>query len=1032
MFKLFGTKHSQLDIYKDFVTKIRSLETSMNILTNDELREHTRVLGIQIRDHFTNLNSEIESKMNRANQDEGGDIFELLRLNKEVVEMEKLSFANSEVMLETFIPQAFAILVSTCSRFSNLEFVEVSANSNDYLLSSIRQYISIVGNKAFYATKWEAGGSEITWNMTPYESQLLAGVILQHGQIAEMQNGEGKTLAAAFPLFLNAIAKRKVHVCTANSFLAIRDCHWMRPLFEFHGINVADIDSTIPNTEERRFAYNAEIVYGTANEFGFDYLRNNLVTDVEDIVQSNLDFVIIDEIDSVLIDESMMPLNLTGSIEKEKHILGQFQTLKPLAFAMAEEQNSYLERVFELAKSMWEKGDIDNACKNLYIIKRGAPKYKPMHDFIHTVPVVLSSLNKFEKKIERQQGDDKVEEQLFYFFDDFDVEITEKGKSFIIDASGDFNFWEVPDLDQGMTAIENEGLDILEEVNKKRILLECFEFVKETQHILSQLIRAIILYSRDIDYVVLENHVYLVDSVTGRLQKNRVYGDGLQQAIETKEDVEISDLSESYATISLQAFFQKYRKVGGMTATAKIDELEYKAIFDKQILEIAPHRPKRRIDLEDLVYRSKREKLDAIVKEVIKLIELNRPILIGTLTVEDSELISERLTANNITHNVLNAKHHEEEALIIAEAGKCRNVTIAAKMAGRGTDIKLTEESIKSGGLAVLGFERNKTRRLDEQLKGRAGRQGAPGTTQFFVSFEDDLLRMFGSDKIATLMNVMGYQEGETIQHSMISKSIVRAQKKVEELKLARRFRLYEYDNSLNLAREGIYQKRNHALFGNRVKLDVMLMFDEVSNMVITAAEKNYQKFVILVLDTFNSNTAISQIDFEKLEAQSLRDKLYIEVYRNYINTIEGIAQRAFPVISSIRETQGSHIENVAIPFAGKLFGFQVLSKLDKAISTLCKDPLELFQAKVIIYVIDKHWKMFLKRYDIIKEDISLASVIRKRDPLMLFKEGITEYYMELLNDINFEIVNNLCYVRIPMEQKEEITDGEEGIAAKD
>lgn len=1026
MFSFFGKNRLSIESFEKIVTSINAEYETMQHISGDELRERARQLADTLHAGLEPFNISLQKLQQRIETDTTLDILQLHRLYDEMEAKEKEKFEKSEILLKQYLPTAYAILKTTCRLFSLREALRVTVTDFDRLLAQERDYVTIEEDIAFFHTTWMAGGKEIIWNMIPYDGQLLTGVILQYGEIAEMNNGEGKTLAAVFPLFLNAIAGRKVHMCTANPFLSLRDCQWMRPLLEFHGISVSEIDQTEPNSDERRKAYAADIVYGTANEFGFDYLRDNMVLETEEIVQSKLDFAIIDEIDSILIDDARTPLIISGPLQKRDFILDQFNVLQPVALALVEAQTEILERYFNKAKSLAASGNLGDAAAYLYKVKRGNPKFSSLHQFLNTTPHALRHLNKYEKIVQRDNLEEEIDKHLYFVTEPHSVELTEPGKQFIANISEDPNFWTIPDIDKEMTTIEQQGYSVMNEIALKRKIIDGFEFIMERSQILHQLIKAYIIYQIDVDYIVSHGRVLIVDSNTGRALRGRSYSNGLQQAIETKEGVQISGLTEEYATITLQSFFLKYRKLGGMSATAKMDEREYKNIYNKRVLEIAPHKQVTRVDKQDLVYMSKREKLNAVIQEIRTLVRSNRPVLVGTTTVEDSELISKYLAANHIAHQLLNAKQDEEEALIISRAGIPRTVTVAALMAGRGTDIKLTRESIEAGGLAVIGFERHETRRLDHQLKGRAGRQGDPGSSQFFVSLEDDLMRRFGSDAIASLMEKLGYKEGDVIQHSMITNSIVRAQKKVEEHQLGVRSRLYEYDNSLNLAREGIYQERNHALSGYRVQFDVRLMYDDVSQWVVSTCNKTYERFAIQVIDTFNYKTKISEQEFHQMDEKSLTDRLSIEAYENYMHIFRNLAEIAFPAMKNIRITQGAHIENVVIPFAGRLVGIQVLTKLDSAIETKGVSAIRKFEAHVIISTIDKHWKAFLKRYHVIKEDISLMSSIQKGDPLVLFKKDISEYYNELLTEIHFEIVNNLCFMRIPVADKQEATTPEE------
>jgi preprotein translocase subunit SecA len=1026
MWNLFKTDKTSEKNLKKLVDKINAENDLLIDLSNDELRNRTKQLADQVATEMEGHTNAIRHLQQQSNS-KALDVIQRSRLYTEIEQKKKEFYEKSEQVLEKYIAPAFAILKTTCYRFSTSDMVHVTANEFDKQMALEQDYITIEEATALYQTRWMAGGKEIRWNMVPYNSQLMAGIVLQYGEIAEMLNGEGKTLAALFPVFLHCIAGRKVFVCTANPFLSARDCEWMRPILSFHGFEVAEIDGTASGSEERVNAYKADVVYGTANEFGFDYLRDNIGYQIEETLQTELDFILIDEIDSILIDDARTPVIISGPVEKKDSILYEFELLNTAIAHIVYRQLNMLEEFLEEARELIKNQDYENACILLYYIRRGNPDNSDLYYLINTTPNLLSQLNKLEKKITATGLDVKTEEDLYYIVKGSSIEVNEKGKALLGELLEEPDFWILPDIDREMTLIKEKELPVPEETEEKRQLIERFEFVERRHDIVTKLLKAYVLFHKDNDYIIAGDEIKIIDDNTGRALEGRRYSDGLHQAIEAKEGVPIQGLSESYATISLQSYFQKYRKLAGMTGTAKIDEKEYHLIYEKKVISIPPFKPTIRKDYRDLVFKTKREKLLAIIQEAERLVAANRPVLIGTTTVEDSELISELLHRSNIPHHVLNARQDVQEALIIAEAGIPGTITVAAMMAGRGTDIKLTPESIAAGGLAVLGFERHETRRLDYQLKGRAGRQGDPGSSQFFVSLEDNLMRMFGSERIASMMDTMGYQEGEVIQHSMIDGAIQRAQRKVEESNLATRNRLYEYDNSLNLARESIYQKRNHALSGYRITLDIMIMFQDVSQHIIRSAGKEYDKFTVQVFDILNYKTKISSTEFNQLPPEDLYYKLAIEAYENYMLSAEKLAAECFPVFTNIHETQGSHIENVIIPFfinRGKA-SFNITVGMKKTLSSKGFEAVERFQAMVVLLTIDKHWRAFLRRYDKIKEDLSLLSTINKADPLVLFKKDIAEYYMELLIEIHYEIVYNLCFIKISV-NLDQTTDTEE------
>jgi preprotein translocase subunit SecA len=1013
IFTFFNSKKKKAEEFQNLIAEINKAQEELTSLTNDELRNQTEELRKAIKEELKDLDRavlECEQKINSNN-----DILIITNLYDEIDKKEKERYDKCEDAMKKNLAKAFAIVKETCFRFSNADAVVVNANEFDEDLSTKREYVHVENGNAIYSTQWFAGGKEIKWKMVPFNSQLLTGIILQEGEIAEMLNGEGKTLAAVFPLFLSAVAKRKVHVCTDNPFLAERDCCWMRPILEFHGISVTNITENEPNTDERRDAYRADIIYGKADEFGFDYLRDNMIYSGEEQIQTTLDIAVVDEIDSVLIDNARTPLIISGPQNKNDFVLEQYFLLNPAVQLIIEKQQEFISELFDAALHFWKNNETEQACESLFLVKSGDPKNIQLHNLITTNTNIFKQLNKFENYIRTQGLNEETESPLYFVIKSDEIELTEKGKKFIETNLSEPDFWITPDINSESKLIEKENLNVIEQIEKKNSLFEKFKLIEERHNIIMQLLKAYVLFKRDREYIVKNEEVLIVDDITGRILPGRRYSNGLHQAIEAKENVRVQSFTQSYATISLMAYFRKYKKLCGMTATAVTDEREYKTVYNKKVFKVPPFKPCIRTDLSNLVFKTKREKLSALIDEVIELTKKSRPVLIGTTTVEDSELISHRLCLKNISHNLLNAKEAEREALIIANAGVLGSVTIAARMAGRGTDIKLSEESIEAGGLAVLGFERHDSRRLDQQLQGRAGRQGDPGTSQFFVSLEDELMIMFGSERIAKVMEFAGYREGEVIQHSMIDKSIERAQKKVEENNLGIRSRLYEYDNSLHLAREAIYQKRNHALSGHRLKLDIINMFDHVSSMIVNMTnKKTYDEFVIQVLDTFNYKTEITAAQFKELSKNDLTDKLYFEAYNHYLILTKNIITDSYAVILNIRNTQSETIVNVSIPVSGKTNVCYVIVSIEKALNSFGEEVIRKIEEAMIINTIDVYWKNFLIRYDEIKSDISLLTSIEKGDPLVLFKKDISNYYVELLEEIHFEIIKNLCFASLP------------------
>lgn len=1033
MFKFFSTQPLSHKHLASLVQEINKLFESVQLLNNDELREKTKLLAAQIADELSEFDFQIDKLRHQLKADQELDVVALENIYNRIEELENQKYDKSEQVLQQHIPLGFALFKSTCARFAASDQVVVQANNYDTLLSEYRPFLTLTNDQAVYKTSWIAGGKQIDWNMVPYDTQLKTGIVLQYGEIAEMQNGEGKTLAAAISLFLNGIASRHVHVCTANPFLSMRDCEWMRPLFEFHGIFVGCLSYNNMDNEERMANYRANIVYGTTADFGFDYLNDNLAISKDAILQKRLDVVIIDEIDAILIDDARSPLSVSGAIDLEDKVVEQYRILAPVIHELVVTQQELLQGHFEKATQAFAAGQSDTACWHLSVVKLGNPTFPNFHHYVNSTPQLLYKLNAYQKNIERDNIGESIEKALYYTIStNNEIEITAIGKAYICKLLDEPEFWTLPDTEMEWSAIEASGLDIMSQIARKNNIFESYNFLLRRHHILNQLLHAYTTIIKDRDYIVKDDYVYLIDSNTGRIMPSKNYSDGLHQAVQQKEGVELSEFTEILGTISYQTFFPKYRKMTGMTATAKLDETEYNNIYGKRIIEIPPYKPTLRKDHQDLVYRSKREKYNAVVDEIIRINQLGRPILVGTTSIEDSELLSTLLLAKNVQHQVLNAKQDAEEAFIISEAGLPGRITIAAMMAGRGTDIKLTAESRALGGLAVIGLERHDNRRLDHQLSGRAGRQGDPGSSHFFVSLEDELMRKFGSDRIVKLMEKMGIEEGEEMQSPIISSSILRSQKKIESYGYSSRVRLYEYDNTLNLARENLYQKRNHALQGYRVALDVRIMFDSVSYNVIKASEKNYDIFTTLVFDAFDYATGITAEEFHRLSTKELTVMLYTEAYDAYSSNIAEIASSSFLVYDQVYQERSETIEKIIVPFAGKLFSLEITANLLEAVETRGKNPVRQYESAVILSSIDKHWKAFLKRYNIIKEDISMISSIGKGDPLLLFKKDISEYYAELLTDIYYDAVKELSAVQIPQKTESEEVAEEEGVPGEE
>jgi preprotein translocase subunit SecA len=860
--------------------------------------------------------------------------------------------------------------------------------------------------------------------------QLIGGIVLHQGKIAEMATGEGKTLVSTLPAYLNALAGEGVHIVTVNDYLARRDCEWNGPLFEWLGITVDCIDKHQPNSEERRRAYLADITYGTNNEFGFDYLRDNMVHSPEEMVQRKLHFAMVDEVDSVLIDDARTPLIISGPVPKGDE--QQFHILKPRVAQLVAEQRKVVNKYLIEAKKKFAENNDDPKDGGLALMRayRGLPKNSALIKFL-SEPGVKVKLQRIENYYlaDQQKEMPKVDEGLFFYIDEKNnqVDLTDKGLQFITGNSEDPEFFVLPDLSVKLAAIEKSDKTAEEKLQAKEQLLNEYSIKADRIHTVHQLLKAYTLFERDQEYVVLDGQVKIVDEQTGRILEGRRYSDGLHQAIEAKENVKIEAATQTYATITLQNYFRMYHKLAGMTGTAETEAAEFWDIYKLDVVSIPTNMKVIRKDEEDLVYKTKREKFGAVIEEIERLRAAGRPVLVGTTDVAVSELLSRMLTQRKIPHNVLNAKQHAREAQIIAEAGIAGNVTIATNMAGRGTDIKLGPGVREAGGLAIIGTERHDSRRVDRQLRGRAGRQGDPGSSQFYVSLEDDLMRMFGSDRIAKLMDRMGYKEGEVIQHSMITKSIERAQKKVEENNFGIRKRLLEYDDVMNKQRTVIYTRRRHALFGERLALDIDNAFFNVAyDTVVNFKEQNdYEGFKLAAIVNLALDTQISQQEFEKENEKQLAERLYHEAITGYKRKNDEIARQALPVFQNIRQQQGSHIVNVVVPFTDGRKHIQVLANLDKTVQTGGRELVSAMERHVTLGLIDESWKEHLRAMDDLKQSVQTASYEQK-DPLVIYKIEAFNLFARMESELNKQLVQFLCHAGIPIEQQQNIREGRE------
>lgn len=1022
IFKLKTKSEKDIEQILPVVEEINSIYSTLSSLSNDELRSKTLEFKKRIQEYISDEQAQIQSIKERLEKDPDLDVEEKEKLFKKIEELDKRSLEKIEEVLEEILPEAFAVLKETARRFSENEQIEVNASELDkQLAQQEKDFIRIENDKAIWKTTWNVMGHPIKWNMVHYDVQLIGGIVLHRGKIAEMATGEGKTLVSTLPLYLNALAGRGVHLVTVNNYLSRRDCQWNGPLFMFHGLTVDCIDNYEPHSQERRNAYLCDITYGTNNEFGFDYLRDNMVSSPDEVVQRGHHYAIVDEVDSVLIDDARTPLIISGPTPKgDKH---EFNEYKPYVEKLVNAQKQYVQTCLVEAKKLFSEGKEKEAGVPLLRAYRGLPKNSALIKFL-SEPGVKTLLQKTENYYMQDQMKEmhKIDQELYFVIDEKNnhVELTDKGIDFLSSLVNDPKFFVIPNVGEEIAEIEKSSLSSKEKTQKKEELLQDFSLKSERIHTVNQLLKAYTLFERDVDYVIDNGQVKIVDEQTGRIMEGRRYSDGLHQAIEAKENVKVEAATQTYATITLQNYFRMYHKLAGMTGTAETEAQEFWDIYKLDVVVIPTHKPVIRKDYEDLVYRTKREKYNAVIEEIVKLVNEGRPVLVGTTSVENSELLSRMLKLRGIKHNVLNAKHHQKEAEIVAEAGKAGTVTIATNMAGRGTDIKLGPGVKEAGGLAIIGTERHESRRVDRQLRGRAGRQGDPGSSQFFVSLEDDLMRLFGSERIAALIDRMGgLEEGEPIQHSMLSKSIERAQKKVEENNFGIRKRLIEYDDVMNAQREVIYSRRRNALFGDKLSIDIANMFyDTIEALVSTYyPEKNYDEFNLEFIRLFAMELPISEEEFSKIKMYELIEKLFKEVYNYYTQKKNQIAEQIYPFIKNVYTNPENKFENILFPFTDKIKTLHVVANLKKSYETQGKEVLLTLEKMTVLAMIDDAWKEHLRELDDLKQSVHNA-VYEQKDPLVIYKIESFNLFKQMIENTNKEIVSFLIKAHLPVEEE--------------
>lgn len=1025
--KAFVGDKSEKDIkaLQPLIKKTHAFEEALAALSHDELRAKTIEFKAKIKDARAEKDAKIASYLEEIEKTEDIDAKEDIYAS--IDSLEKEAYDISEKVLMDILPEAFAVIKETARRFKENTSITVTATPKDRELSAIKPYIELDGDNVVWANSWDAAGKEITWDMIHYDVQLIGGIVLHQGKIAEMQTGEGKTLVATLPLYLNALTGNGVHLVTVNDYLARRDSTWKAPLFEFHGMTVDCIDNHKPNSDARRKAYAADITYGTNNEFGFDYLRDNMAHSPKDLVQRKHNYAIVDEVDSVLIDDARTPLIISGPVPQgDRH---EFNELKPKVDNLVNMQRTLLNGVLAEAKKLIREGNTKEGGFLLLRVYRGLPKNKALIKFL-SEEGVKQLLQKTENQYMQDNNREmhKIDEALYFVIEEKNnqVELTDNGIQYL-STDTDNDFFVLPDIGTEIANIEKKNLPKEEEAERKEELFRDFSVKSERIHTLTQLLKAYTLFEKDVEYVTMDGKIMIVDEQTGRIMDGRRYSDGLHQAIEAKENVKIEAATQTFATVTLQNYFRMYKKLAGMTGTAVTEAGEFWEIYKLDVVEIPTNKPIARKDEHDLIYKTTREKFNAVIEDVSKLSAAGRPVLIGTTSVEISELLSRMLKMRSVPHNVLNAKLHKKEAEIVAEAGKAGIVTIATNMAGRGTDIKLSSEVKAAGGLAIVGTERHDSRRVDRQLRGRAGRQGDPGSSQFYVSLEDNLMRLFGSERVAKVMDRMGLKEGEVIQHSMMTKSIERAQKKVEENNFGVRKRLLEYDDVMNAQREVVYKRRRHALQGERLKVDIANMMYDTAEEIVNSNKLagDYKNFEFEIIRYFSISAPVSESEFSKMAERDLTAKLYKAVMEAYIAKNERDASQAFPVIKNVYENDSAKYERIVVPFTDGIKTLNVVTNLEKAYQTEGKSLVADFEKNITLAIVDEAWKKHLRKMDELKQSVQLA-VHEQKDPLLIYKFEAFNLFKKTVDNINKEVVSFLFKGDLPSQNPDNIQEAKQ------
>ncbi len=1011
-----GDKNAKdLKEVKKVVAKIKAVEPGVQQLSDDGLRQKTAEFKEKIKSATANITAQIEQTKeqikNTSNIDEKEALFSKIEVLK------KDSYQIEEKILNEILPEAFALIKETARRWAQNGEIRVTANEWDQQLAAKgKDFVAIEGNQAVWKNRWNAHGTDVIWDMVHYDVQFIGGVVLHSGKIAEMATGEGKTLVGTLPIYLNSLPGRGVHVVTVNDYLAKRDSAWMGPLYQFHGLSIDCIDNHQPNSDGRRSAYNSDITYGTNNEFGFDYLRDNMVTSPAELVQRELNFAIVDEVDSVLVDDARTPLIISGPVPHGDR--QEFDVLKPSVDRIVNVQKQTVTHIFNEAKKLIAAGNTKEGGFKLLQAYRGLPKSRPLIKFLSETGN-KALLQKVEAQYMQDNNRDMpiVDKDLYFVIDEKNnqIDLTDKGVEYMSAGNENKDFFVLQDIGTEIAELEAKNLSKEDEFAAKEELFRNFAEKSERVHTMNQLLKAYTLFEKDDEYVVMDGEVKIVDEQTGRIMEGRRYSDGLHQAIEAKENVKIEAATQTFATITLQNYFRMYNKLAGMTGTAETEAGELWEIYKLDVVVIPTNRPIQRDDRQDLVYKTNREKYNAVIEEIERLTAQGRPVLVGTTSVEISQLLSRALQLRKINHQVLNAKLHAKEAEIVAEAGRPGQVTIATNMAGRGTDIKLREGVKEAGGLAIIGTERHDSRRVDRQLRGRAGRQGDPGSSQFYVSLEDNLMRLFGSERIAKMMDRMGHKEGEVIQHSMISKSIERAQKKVEENNFGIRKRLLEYDDVMNKQRDVIYKRRKNALFGDHLKFDITNMIYDVSHSIVnkTKMEGDYKDFEYEIIKNFTMGAPVSETEFKNKQVPELTKIVFDAAQEDYRQRLELMKEKAFPIIENVYQNQGSMFKMIQVPFTDGHKTMTIVTDLQQAYETKCQSLVDDFEKNITLAIIDDNWKLHLREMDDLRRS-SQGAVYEQKDPLVIYKQESFYLFSEMVDRVNKEVISFLYKGEIP------------------